>query len=285
MNEKGFIASSLLYGLLVIFLVVMLSTIAVLANKKLSSDKLKETAIDDVSADYSSANLIHVWYDSYYAPYLNNNQIVWKDVVSGHTAALSGFASNVEYSKEITFDQNKNIIASSVALKDIVSKDTDFSFSAYIRIDNPPCETDACSLFRLGDITSNFVRVDASSNDYNLELCYPKIINSGVNSNEPSVSCIEVSSNDFYNNENTPVTLTVIFQSGAIRAFIDNKQVNNPDDINVSGGTLDTSSNYPLTIGGGFVGTLYNFIIYKGILSDAGVEKNTIQNKTRYKVE
>ena len=263
MNEKGFIASSLLYGLLVIFLVVMLSTIAVLANKKLSSDKLKETAIDDVSADYSSANLIHVWYDSYYAPYLNNNQIVWKDVVSGHTAALSGFASNVEYSKGITFDQNKNIIASSVALKDIVSKDTDFSFSAYIRIDNPPCETDACSLFRLGDITSNFVRVDASSNDYNLELCYPKIINSGVNSNEPSVSCIEASSNDFYNNENTPVTLTVIFQSGAIRAFIDNKQVNNPDDINVSGGTLDTSSNYPLTIGGGFVGTIYNFIIYK----------------------
>ena len=285
MNEKGFIASSLLYGLLVIFLVVMLSTIAVLANKKLSSDKLKETAIDDVSADYSSANLIHVWYDSYYVPYLNNNQIVWKDVVSGHTAALSGFASNVEYSKGITFDQNKNIIASSVALKDIVSKDTDFSFSAYIRIDNPPCETDACPLFRLGDITSNFVRVDASSNDYNLELCYPKIINSGVNSNEPSVSCIEVSSTDFYNNENTPVTLTVIFQSGAIRAFIDNKQVNNPDDINVSGGTLDTSSNYPLTIGGGFVGTIYNFIIYKGILSDAGVEKNTIQNKTRYKVE
>ena len=99
------------------------------------------------------------------------------------------------------------------------------------------------------------------------------------------MSCIEVSSNDFYNNENTPVTLTVIFQSGAIRAFIDNKQVNNPDDINVSGGTLDTSSNYPLTIGGGFVGTLYNFIIYKGILSDTGVEKNTIQNKTRYKVE
>ena len=285
MNKKGFIASSLLYGLLVIFLVVMLSTIAVLANKKLSSDKLKETAIDDVSADYSSANLIHVWYDSYYAPYLNSNAIVWKDVVSGYIAALNGFTSNLEYSKGIIFDQSRNIVAQNIALKDIVSKDADFSVSAYIRIDNPPCETDSCQLFRFGDITSNFVRVDTSTNDYKLELCYPKIINAGGNSNEPVVSCAEVSSSDFYSNDNDPVTLTIIFQSGAIRAFVDNKQVSNPNDLNVSGGLLDTSSNYPLTIGNGFMGTIYNFIIYKGILADSGVEKNAIQNKTRYKVE
>ena len=49
MNEKGFIASALLYGMLALFLVIMISTLYVLGNNKLSMDKLKENAFSDVN--------------------------------------------------------------------------------------------------------------------------------------------------------------------------------------------------------------------------------------------
>lgn len=46
MNEKGFIASALLYGMLALFLVIMISTMYVLGNNKVSMDRLKKVAID-----------------------------------------------------------------------------------------------------------------------------------------------------------------------------------------------------------------------------------------------
>lgn len=48
MNQKGFIASALLYGMLALFLVIMLSTLYVMANNKITMDKLKEKALDVV---------------------------------------------------------------------------------------------------------------------------------------------------------------------------------------------------------------------------------------------
>ena len=50
MDEKGFIASSLLYGMLALFLVIMLSTIYIFANNKLGMDKLKEEALNYVAS-------------------------------------------------------------------------------------------------------------------------------------------------------------------------------------------------------------------------------------------
>ena len=48
MNQKGFIASALLYGMLALFLVIMLSTLYVMANNKVGMDKLKEEALQKV---------------------------------------------------------------------------------------------------------------------------------------------------------------------------------------------------------------------------------------------
>ena len=45
MNQKGFIASALLYGMLALFLIIMLSTLYIMANNKMSMDKLKEKAL------------------------------------------------------------------------------------------------------------------------------------------------------------------------------------------------------------------------------------------------
>lgn len=50
MNEKGFIASALLYGMLALFLVIMISTLYVLGNNKLSMDRMKENALTDVNS-------------------------------------------------------------------------------------------------------------------------------------------------------------------------------------------------------------------------------------------
>ena len=52
MNKNGFIASSLLYGMLALFLIIMISTLSVFANNKLSMDKLKKKAFDSL---YESA--------------------------------------------------------------------------------------------------------------------------------------------------------------------------------------------------------------------------------------
>ena len=48
MNQKGFIASALLYGMLALFLVIMISTLLVMANNKMSMDRLKQEALSKV---------------------------------------------------------------------------------------------------------------------------------------------------------------------------------------------------------------------------------------------
>lgn len=48
MNKKGFITSALLYGILSLFLILILGTVSILGNRKLANDKIKESALDDV---------------------------------------------------------------------------------------------------------------------------------------------------------------------------------------------------------------------------------------------
>lgn len=48
MKKNGFVSSALLYGILSVFLVLVASTLSILSNHKLSNDKIKESALDDV---------------------------------------------------------------------------------------------------------------------------------------------------------------------------------------------------------------------------------------------
>ena len=43
--NKGFITSALLYGILSLFLVLVLSTVATIGNRKIAIDKIKQSAI------------------------------------------------------------------------------------------------------------------------------------------------------------------------------------------------------------------------------------------------
>ena len=48
MKKNGFITSALLYGILSLFLILILGTVSILANRKLANDKIKESVLNDV---------------------------------------------------------------------------------------------------------------------------------------------------------------------------------------------------------------------------------------------
>ena len=50
MNKKGFVTSALLYGILSLFLILILGTVAIIGNRKITNDKVKQSALDDVQS-------------------------------------------------------------------------------------------------------------------------------------------------------------------------------------------------------------------------------------------
>ncbi len=94
MKEKGFISSALLYGMLALFLVIMMSTLAILGNRKLSMDKLKENALTNVETGYARADKIFAIYDGLQQPYNN----VWKDQSGNkHDATTAAVTYNTNH--------------------------------------------------------------------------------------------------------------------------------------------------------------------------------------------
>lgn len=83
MKKNGFIASALLYGMLALFLTLMLTTLATLSNRKITLDKLKENALTSVEEGYASPESIKVIYDGMQKLYNEEGQTLWKDQ-SGH---------------------------------------------------------------------------------------------------------------------------------------------------------------------------------------------------------
>ncbi len=84
MKQRGFISSALLYGMLALFLVIMLSTLAVLGNRKLSMDKLKENALKNVQTGYVKPEALFVAYDGLQVPDGN----LWTDQTGNNNPAL-----------------------------------------------------------------------------------------------------------------------------------------------------------------------------------------------------
>ena len=55
MRDKGFVTSALLYGILSVYIVLVLGTISIMGNRKLANDKIKQSALDDVQNIETSA--------------------------------------------------------------------------------------------------------------------------------------------------------------------------------------------------------------------------------------
>jgi len=48
MRKKGFVTSALLYGILSLYIVLVVGTVSIIGNRKLANDKIKQSALDDV---------------------------------------------------------------------------------------------------------------------------------------------------------------------------------------------------------------------------------------------
>ena len=73
MKKNGFITSALLYGMLALFLVLMLGSLAILSNRKLSMDKLKEASIADTKAGDEEVETESALAYDYINQYVNYN--------------------------------------------------------------------------------------------------------------------------------------------------------------------------------------------------------------------
>lgn len=60
MNNKGFVTSALMYGILSIFLILILGVFSVIGNRKLTNDKIKQSALDDVQGLTTDASCFTV---------------------------------------------------------------------------------------------------------------------------------------------------------------------------------------------------------------------------------
>ena len=91
MNQKGFIASALLYGMLALFLVIMISTLLVMANNKMSMDRLKQEALSKVGTpmeETSSLDYDYAYRPGYYDYHLGSN------IGLGDSVDISNFVQN-----------------------------------------------------------------------------------------------------------------------------------------------------------------------------------------------
>lgn len=77
MKKNGFITSALLYGMLALFLVLMLGSLAILSNRKLSMDKLKQASIADTKVKEAEIEEPKLAYDyiNQYVSYNNGGYI------------------------------------------------------------------------------------------------------------------------------------------------------------------------------------------------------------------
>ncbi len=82
MKKNGFITSALLYGILALFLILMLGSLAVLANRKMSMDALKEAALEDVGSTSETTSSTTSYYN------------IWQDGISYQ---WDGYASDAGY--------------------------------------------------------------------------------------------------------------------------------------------------------------------------------------------
>jgi len=109
MKKNGFISSALLYGILSLFIVLMLSSLAILGNRKITIDKIKTSAIDDVS----HSNHLYV------ASYGSDEEGIgtldrpYKTIAKAYNEAAADstifIMSNITQTSTVTLNQNKII--------------------------------------------------------------------------------------------------------------------------------------------------------------------------------
>lgn len=254
MNEKGFISSALLYGMLALFIILMTSTIYILGNNKLGIDKLKQNALTSVENGYIKADKLICLYDG--TVEFENN--IWKDLSRNKKDANTVNVAKVD--NHLSFNNNA-YINTNIKQQDLGSK---FTIMTTFKINN----------FRNYNYLLRLYKENKSLNIYtinnHLRICY---IN-GVS------KCSNIGRQ--YLNNKTNLAL-VMKENTGFDIYV-NGSLFDKLDINA---TFDLSDQ-PLYIGKNndnyFIGDLYNFIVYNDGLTDTDVKNNFNIDNNKYKI-
>ncbi|MCI9110372.1 MAG: LamG domain-containing protein [Bacilli bacterium] len=276
MKQNGFISSALLYGMLALFLVIMTSTLAILANQKLGMDKIKEKALNGIQYGYAKVENIYALYDGFQAP--TNNK--WKDQSGNNRdATLIGFPSNNYYAnRHLIFNGTSSYLNTGINQVDLGDEIT---FSIVINLKKTAGES---GLWGYYDETSG-TGIYAKTNNGKINICYY-----GENKN---TVCIDVGSEFFTNYLNKIIQLTVVMVSGedkekegGMEIYVNDisyDNVESPLTIKPHSGTLiignSLASNTNM-----MQADLYNFTIYNTALTYDDVMKNFEANRVRYNI-
>ena len=258
MNKKGFISSALLYGILALFLIIMLSTIAVLGNRKLNIDKLKENAAITSEKGYQSPETIYALYDAYQEPQrLSGSGMdevnIWRDMSgNGHNITMGGY---IYYG------------ATDVAIGN------PYQLSTGIRLSNLGNEftiTTVVENITEGGIWGN--NIYASIDENGLNVCY--ITNTG------SEACKTVPKEQY---ENKKINLTAVYQNKkGVYVYINGTNISGETS---TGGAFPPKDNSQFYIGiDNFKGKLYGLVINKKALTDEEIVENYNYVKERYNI-
>ncbi len=269
MKKNGFISSSLLYGMLALFLVIMTSTLAILGNKKLGMDKIKENALNNIQYGYSKIENIYALYDGFQTP--DNNK--WKDQSgNNHDATLVGFSADSYTNRHLVFNGTTSYLDTEIKQVDLGDKIT---ISTVINIKKT---TGTIGLWGYYN-TSEGNGIYAQINDEVISVCYYTKSN--------TLLCVDIGKEFFASYANKPIQLTVVMESKVgIDVYINGISYDNIDsslEINPRGDNLiignSSADNSSL-----FKGDIYNFTIYNTALTYDDVIKNFEANSQRYNI-
>ena len=259
MKEKGFISSALLYGMLALFLVIMMSTLAILGNRKLSMDKLKENALTNVETGYAKADQIFAMYDGLQKPYDN----IWKDQSGNkHDATTAAVTHSTNH---LIFDGANSFVNTHFKQKELGQKIT---FS---------------TVFKITDFTAGY-NLWGSYDQTNKQGLTAYTTGSGINVCYYTVSGTEACVGVPQAKINKTSQITVIMKGNVgIFVYVDGVRVgeklisgniNHLDDDFVIG---RSSINF-------FKGELYSFVIYTTDISEGDILNNLEIDNAKYQI-
>ncbi len=270
MDKKGFISSSLLYGILALFLILMLSTLAILGNRKLSMDKLKEHALTTVETGYASSGNILAIYDGFQKPTDNN----WPDQSGNGYNALLYNLSETDHSLD-HLNINSNSYIDTGFSQGVLGQN--ITLSTVMKITHL---SEGQGLWGYYDENQAGLMAEAIKigNNLAVKFCYY-----GTDKNQV---CTNINADQLLNKK---IQITVVIQGNqGIYLYING--ISRDSETNTS--SFSPKTDYSFVIGqasGGanhsFTGELYNFVIYKGALNEEEILQNYEVDNEKYSLD
>lgn len=244
-NNKGFIASSLLYGLLVLFLTIILMIMATLGNRKLTMDKLKQKALDRAQSNYSYVENLRYNYE-----YQNINQDTWKNSVNN--------SGNLELSGKIDYNSQNNYLEFNNAQADGTIKNNlseGMTTSIFFKLDNQKG-----TLLKLANLSVTYEQgeIDITAND----------------------EIIIITPNDI----TKPMNLTIVYNkdTNMIYYYLNGTRTNNDGAINTN---MTDGKSLIIGDVSNFTGRIYNLKIYDYPLDTNAIQNNYNYDLKHYNIK